>query len=320
MPELLRHQTEFVEAFLARNDERTLLAAAPGTGKTTMALEAARRLRAKGLVDRILLVAGTRALAQYWGARSDDVAEASRPPNNDTLITTYHALSRNAEETWSPVPPSTRWLLVFDDIDGMPDGVDRIAGEALARFPGSRALFLGSPSQAIASEARSPFNYEFFGRDALAETATQFNLKRLAPSIGLLERIERRLVTLDDLSWREFEELIAQMLEADGYEVELTRGSKDGGVDVVAIKDLGEAGLFKSVWQAKKNRLDRKVGLSVVRELADTRLEHAATKAMLVTTSYLTSGAIERVERDRFLLGKIDRDDLDTWVKRILRA
>ena len=37
------------------------------------------------------------------------------------------------------------------------------------------------------------------------------------------------------------------MLERDGYDVELTRGSKDGGVDVIAIKDLGEAGLIKAI-------------------------------------------------------------------------
>lgn len=108
------------------------------------------------------------------------------------------------------------------------------------------------------------------------------------------------------------------MLEFDGYRVELMNGTKDGGVDVVASCDMGPAGMFKSVWQAKKLRADRKVQLSVVRELADTRLEHGASKAIIVTTSVLTSGALARVERDRYVLGKVERSDLDRWVKRTL--
>jgi HJR/Mrr/RecB family endonuclease len=37
------------------------------------------------------------------------------------------------------------------------------------------------------------------------------------------------VIELDDLNWREFERLIAGMLETDGYRVELTQGSKDWG-------------------------------------------------------------------------------------------
>ncbi|MBK3665442.1 restriction endonuclease [Bradyrhizobium diazoefficiens] len=140
------------------------------------------------------------------------------------------------------------------------------------------------------------FSFQFFGRDVLAEPDTQSRLALYAPSVGLLQRVQRKLIYLDDLSWREFEQLIANMLEAEGYSVELMKGSKDGGVDVVAIKDLGNTGLFKSVWQAKKHRLDRKVGLSLVRELSDTRLEHGASKGIIVTTSFLTSGALGSVE------------------------
>lgn len=91
-------------------------------------------------------------------------------------------------------------------------------------------------------------------------------------------------------------------------------------IDVIAVKDLGIAGMFKAIWQAKRNRVDRKIGLSLVRELADTRLEHGATKAFIVTTSYLTRGALDRVERDRHVLGKVDRDDLDLWIDRTLRG
>lgn len=102
--------------------------------------------------------------------------------------------------------------------------------------------------------------------------------------------------------------------------MELMKGTKDGGVDVVAYKDLGPAGMFKTLWQAKKKKLTNKVGLEVVRELADTRQELGASKALIVTSSYLTRGALLRIERDKHILGKVDRDDLMQWVDRTLFA
>jgi HJR/Mrr/RecB family endonuclease len=141
---------------------------------------------------------------------------------------------------------------------------------------------------------------------------------RYSPSFDLLRRLQKDASALNDLSWRQFEKLIASLLESDGYEVELMQGSKDGGVDVVAIRDDGAAGSFKTLWQAKKMSSKNKVGISVVRELADTRQEFGASKGIIVTSTYLTSGALERVERDKYLLGKVDRKDLDEWIRRTL--
>jgi len=49
-------------------------------------------------------------------------------------------------------------------------------------------------------------------------------------------KFSKRILALDNLSWREFEKLIAELLEADGYSIKLMAGTKDGGVDVVAEK------------------------------------------------------------------------------------
>ena len=84
------------------------------------------------------------------------------------------------------------------------------------------------------------------------------------------------------------------------------------------MKDLGAHGWFKSVWQAKKQKRSNKVDISVVRELADTRLEWGASKAIIVTSTYLTKGALDRIQRDKYTLGKMDRDDVDAWVARSL--
>ncbi len=126
----------------------------------------------------------------------------------------------------------------------------------------------------------------------------------------MLRKLQEQGSGLDDLSWREFEKLIAALLEKDGY--------VDGGVDVVATKNLGGVGTFKALWQAKKKSTGHKVGISVVRELADTRQEFGASKGIIVTSTYLTKGALERIERDKYILGKVDRDDLESWIQRSL--
>jgi len=150
----------------------------------------------------------------------------------------------------------------------------------------------------------------------LESEATDARISTFAPSYSLLRSLQRDPGILENLNWRQFEKLIATLLERDGYAIELTRGSRDGGVDVIAIKNLGANGWFKAVWQAKKTGVSRKVGISVVRELADTRNEFGASKGIIVTSAFLTSGALKRIEQDRYLLGKIDRNDLHAWVQR----
>lgn len=159
-----------------------------------------------------------------------------------------------------------------------------------------------------------------YSREQLAVSGTQIEIANLSPSFGILERLLRDGVDIDALTWRQLEELTADLLSKDGYSVELGPGKKDGGIDIVAVKNLGSAGLFKAVWQAKKLKPGNKVGISVIRELADTRSEQKASKGIVITTTYLTKGALERVKRDSYILGKIDREDLTAWIERVLRG
>jgi restriction endonuclease Mrr len=153
----------------------------------------------------------------------------------------------------------------------------------------------------------------------LALSETRLRIAHLSPSFKMLERLLESATHLDALTWREFEELIADLLEKDGYTVTLGRGTKDGGKDITATKQLEDVGQFMSVWQVKKLTPGNKVELSVIRELADTRTQHKASKGMIVTTTYLTRGALERVQQDQYLLGKVDRDDLIQWIRRVKR-
>lgn len=134
------------------------------------------------------------------------------------------------------------------------------------------------------------------------------------PSAALLEKLRASQISLDDLHWRQLEKLVADLLSQDGYKVTLGPGIKDGGKDIIAVKPLPGAGSFMTVWQVRKLKPGNKITISAIRELADTRQEHKASKGVIVTTTSLTRDALKRVDRDEFLLGKVDRKDLLAWI------
>lgn len=123
---------------------------------------------------------------------------------------------------------------------------------------------------------------------------------------------------LSELKPREFEELIGTLLEAEGWRVKVTQASRDGGIDVVAIKSDETLGEIRSVWQAKKYRATNKVKLSDVRELSAVREDERATKGFMVTTSRLTRDAIEWVKRDIYRLGYKEHAHIKRWIEGLM--
>ena len=125
---------------------------------------------------------------------------------------------------------------------------------------------------------------------------------------------------LSALSWRELEVLLADLLDADGWSVQLTPPSGDGGVDVLAARDDPVIGPILTVWQAKRYAPHRKIGIETIRELITVREDQHASKAFIVTTSTLTTGALSRVNQERYKLGAVQGPDLSFWVKRIAES
>lgn len=93
-------------------------------------------------------------------------------------------------------------------------------------------------------------------------------------------------VNLAAMHWEDFEHLIRELFErmfsSPGSKVNVTRGSSDGGVDVVAV-DADPIRGGKIIIQAK--RYTNTVGVSAVRELYGTMIAEGAQKGILVTTS-----------------------------------
>src|SRR4051812_36863665 len=107
----------------------------------------------------------------------------------------------------------------------------------------------------------------------------------------LTARISECPKRLYDISPREFEELIASVYQEFGFDVELTKRTRDGGFDVVAVRYKPEAERY--LIECKRYSEDNKVDVSLVRQLAGVVTLEKATKGIFVTTSHFTKPAME---------------------------
>lgn len=122
---------------------------------------------------------------------------------------------------------------------------------------------------------------------------------------------------LRTLDWRLFEKLLADILDSFGFEVELQRGTKDGGIDLFAVKKGHPMGPQRFLLQAK--RWKNSVGVEPVRQLAFLHSHHRVTKSCLATTATFTSGAWELARQYRWQLELRDFEGLMEWVREAAR-
>jgi restriction endonuclease Mrr len=96
-------------------------------------------------------------------------------------------------------------------------------------------------------------------------------------------RLDREVLAgLRKMEPGEFEEYVAGLFSKLGYQTEVTGGSGDGGIDVIARKDG-----IENYIQCKKYK--NKVGPSMVRDFYGAMADHLAKgKGFLVTTGYFT--------------------------------
>lgn len=90
---------------------------------------------------------------------------------------------------------------------------------------------------------------------------------------------------LQQLSWRDFEQLVGAHFERLGYSVSFTPAGADGGVDVVARKGSETFLIQCKQWRATQ------VGVSVVRELFGVMAARGATGGFVVSIGPFTADA-----------------------------
>jgi hypothetical protein len=150
-----------------------------------------------------------------------------------------------------------------------------------------------------------------FGHSPLVKIESAFSLEIIDPS--LYQVLIKNPQLLHSLHWRSFERLLADILDAFGYEIELQQGSKDGGVDLFAVKKVDPFQPQRFLLQAK--RWSNKVGIEPVRQLAFLHSHYRVSKACLATTATFTRGAWRLANEYRWQLELRDFNGIIDWIK-----
>jgi restriction system protein len=112
---------------------------------------------------------------------------------------------------------------------------------------------------------------------------------------------------------RKFEEIIAELLSRQGYHVELTPATRDGGFDMYAAKSE-LVGSFLFLVECKRYTPPSKVGVRVVRSLYGVVQQTKATAGMIATTSFFTSAAKEFQSEVKHQISLQDFFEIKKWL------
>ena len=133
---------------------------------------------------------------------------------------------------------------------------------------------------------------------------------------SILEKIRLRPEDMHQLHSRQFEELVAELMEKRGYNVDLTKATRDGGKDLI-IAHQADIGNFIYYVECKRYAPTNPVGVNLVRELAGTISVDRVTAGIMVTSSYFSPDAIEFSEKIKNQMSLIDFIKLKEWLKNI---
>lgn len=119
---------------------------------------------------------------------------------------------------------------------------------------------------------------------------------------------------MHQMSPRKFEELVAYIMEKHGYEVTLTQQSRDGGIDIFALKNEGFGNILTIV-DCKKYSVNKPVGIAAVRGMYGTLQVENASHGMIATTSRFTHDATVLAQEYKYQLSLKGHADILQWIQ-----
>ena len=129
-------------------------------------------------------------------------------------------------------------------------------------------------------------------------------------NIYLLIRLRRRNIKplpIDEMEGHDFEYYCADLLRKDGFSnVEVTKGSGDFGVDILAERDG-----ISYAFQCKC--YDKPIGVKAVQEVYAGRDFYNRMVGVVITNQYYTQPAVELAEKLKIILW--DRDYIELMDK-----
>ena len=155
------------------------------------------------------------------------------------------------------------------------------------------------------------------------DSIIQFQLDEFTnkkPLLLITDEVNEKLINyfsshpneLKTINRRLFEEIVAELFWGFGYQVELTQKTRDGGRDIIAIKNAET--IDKYLIECKRPDVGNIIGIKPVRELFGVKQDEKATKAILATTSYFSKDAHQFFERNKWELEPKDFDGIMNWI------
>lgn len=203
------------------------------------------------------------------------------------------------------------------ELEGFMPVIERIraSDSSLARFAALR-LFGGLTLVEIAKRTSSPLasvrhSWELLKAELSIQQKTS-PVAILGVDVQLLRTIQTHPELLGTLDWRSFEKVLAEVLDRLGFEIELQRGTKDGGVDIFALRGDSTFGSHRYLIQAK--RWTSRVGIEPVRELLFLQEHYRVSKGCLATTARFTRGAWQLANEYKWRLELRDIEGIREWI------
>ena len=130
---------------------------------------------------------------------------------------------------------------------------------------------------------------------------------------NLINKIKQNPKLIYQLSSRQFEEVVAELFDKEGYQVTITQATRDGGKDLIILEQK-RIGNFIIYVECKNYGTSYPIGVRIVRELYGAVTADRATAGVLVTSSYFSTPAKKFTEKVKSQLSLIDYNDLKKWI------
>ena len=128
----------------------------------------------------------------------------------------------------------------------------------------------------------------------------------------LYEHFSKNSDQLTRLDWRKFEMLVAELLQAQGFEAKLGPGQADGGVDIRLLQ-RDPIGDILTLVQVKKYDVKHPIRLQAIQALHGVKEAENADISMFVTTSRYLMSAKNFASRDNVQMKLYVSDDVRKW-------
>ena len=133
---------------------------------------------------------------------------------------------------------------------------------------------------------------------------------------GLIARISEDPELIYNVPPREFEEIVEQLFQDEGFETQLTQQTRDGGRDIIATKTGINGKPIMFFVEYKRYSRTNKVSVDLVRALYGVQMANKINKACLVTSSCFTRDAVAFAENQNVMIDLVDGDALQNMIMR----